>query len=369
MKRNNLYLVVAIVQLLFFCFHAIAYYGFVSAFELQGVSLFITKIIFFLGSLIFLAASLISHKFENVISRSLYKLSSVWLAVLFYAVFASGLYAIGLIFILFFQIPIVIEWFGIGLYGAASMVVLYGFYNASRIRIKRIRVAIPNLPEVWRGRTAVFVSDIHVGQVRGVSFVEKIVKIIQSINPDIVFIGGDLYDGVKVDEKSSIEPLQKLSSKFGTYFVTGNHEYISDSEKYTNPIKAAGIMVLDNEVVDIEGLKIIGVDYHDTVNEESFDAVLRKLSLDKAKPSILLKHTPFFIDTTEKYGINLQLSGHTHRGQLFPGNLVTKKMYKSFDYDLKNKGNLQVYTSSGVGTWGPPARVGTQSEVVHITFV
>jgi predicted MPP superfamily phosphohydrolase len=115
-------------------------------------------------------------------------------------------------------------------------------------------------------------------------------------------------------------------------------------------------------------IQIVGVDYRTTTNSDSYTKVLDSLHIDKNIPSILLKHTPMHIDIAEQAGISLQLSGHSHKAQMFPFSLLTRFIFKGFDYGLKRLNNMQVYTSSGVGTWGPPVRVGTKSEIVRIHF-
>ena len=133
-------------------------------------------------------------------------------------------------------------------------------------------------------------------------------------------------------------------------------------------IEAAGIRVLDNEVTDVEGVQIVGDDYLATSHNDAFVKALGSITLDADRPTILLKHVPIHLETAERAGIDLQLSGHTHRAQIFPLSLITKIIFRGYDYELKPLGNMQVLTTSGVGTWGPPLRVGSNSEIVVITF-
>ena len=125
--------------------------------------------------------------------------------------------------------------------------------------------------------------------------------------------------------------------------------------------------VLNNEKKEINGMQIVGVDYRDSLNRTKLEEMLKNL-IDKNKPSVLLKHAPFDLDITEKAGVNMELSGHTHRTQMWPLNFITQLVYKGYDYGLKSFGNMSVYTSDGVGTWGPPVRVGTNAEIVSIEF-
>jgi hypothetical protein len=224
------------------------------------------------------------------------------------------------------------------------------------------------------------VSDLHLGQVRGKHFAEKVCAEIKKLDPDIVFVGGDMYDGVLVRERDVVEPFgrllkhvsQRATPFLGIYFVTGNHEEFSDNSKYIEALRDAGIKVLNDEKIKIDDLQILGVDYKTTNTAEKFKNILDSIPLDPLKPSILIKHVPLHVEVAARKGISLQLSGHTHRAQVFPFSLLTPRMFKGFDYGLKTftgiGNNLQVLTSSGVGTWGPPLRIGTDSEVIVITF-
>lgn len=280
--------------------------------------------------------------------------------------FASLIYFIGVIILLQTNLSISQVVWGKTIFELIAIVSLYGFVNAHTIRTSQLRLSLPNLPLSWVGKRIVFMSDLHLGQVRGRMFANKIAKKTNALNPDIVFIGGDLFDGVKVNPEEIIKPLGQVSSQFGTYFVTGNHEYMGQCAQYITAIEGIGITVLKDEVVDIEGLQIIGVDYRDSTEGEAYDALFKLLTIDDEKPSILLKHTPFHIEIAERNGVSLQLSGHTHQAQMFPGNIITKRLFKGFDYGLKRWKRMGVYTSSGIGTWGPPMRVGTKSEIVVI---
>jgi predicted MPP superfamily phosphohydrolase len=212
------------------------------------------------------------------------------------------------------------------------------------------------------------VSDTHLGQVRNYGFARQIAAKVKDLRPDVVFIGGDLYDGVAVDLDRTIEPFSKISPPYGTYFITGNHEEFSDNTPYLQAVRRAGIRVLYNEKVDLDGLQIIGVDYRGSRREEDFRSILQSVGIDPHRPSILLKHAPFHLQVTREQGISLQLSGHTHRGQVFLFRWITAKVYRGYDYGLKWFGNVLVYTSSGAGTWGPPMRIDTIPEIVVIEF-
>ena len=236
-------------------------------------------------------------------------------------------------------------------------------------RVTRLNVHIEGLPAVWKGKTAVWVSDTHLGHVRNLGFARSIASLVESLNPDIVLIGGDLFDGVAADPDLLLQPFSRLSPRYGTFFVTGNHEEFSDSRRFVDAIRRSGIRVLQNEKVEVDGLQIVGVDYRDSRSEDSFRTILRKISIGQTRPTILLKHAPFHLRVAEEHGISLQLSGHTHHGQVFLFRFITQRVYQGYDYGLKRFGHLTVYTSSGAGTWGPPMRLDTKPEIVAITFL
>jgi uncharacterized protein len=254
------------------------------------------------------------------------------------------------------------------IFGAAACATVFGIVNARWIRVRRISVKLPNLPVAWRGRVAALVSDVHLGHVNGAAFMRRIVEKLKRLQPDIVFVPGDLYDGTRVDPTALAAPWKDFSPKFGTYFVTGNHEEFTDPRKYLEGITSAGVRVLNNERVVIDGLQVVGVDFSDTTREERFQSVLARTQVDRGQASILLSHAPHALNIAERAGISLQLSGHTHGGQIFPSTYFTKRIFGPFTYGLQQFGNLAVYTTCGVGTWGPPLRVGTNPEIVIIRF-
>jgi predicted MPP superfamily phosphohydrolase len=254
------------------------------------------------------------------------------------------------------------------LYGAAVVTGLYGVFNATWTRITRTTVRLANLPEAWRGRTAALISDLHLGHVRNGSFLRRMVAKILREKPDAIFIAGDLYDGTAIDAGRAAQPLRKLAAPHGVYFVAGNHEQFGDDSKYLHAIEAAGVRVLSNEKVEADGLQIIGVPYRHAVHDGHFASVLRGIGLDSDRASILLTHAPDNPKVAEAAGVSLQLSGHTHLGQFIPWSWMARRIYRQFVYGLSRIGKMQVFTSSGAGTWGPPLRLGSNPEIVMLQF-
>jgi len=339
-------------------------------FAIDGLMLFkVLKTGFFVFSLSLVFASLLASLFYNILVRVFYNIAVFWLGFFYFFVLASLI-----VWLVFGAAKVAGLDFNksalaIIVFGAAILAGVFGVLNASAIRVTQISVQLPNLPESWQGKKAVWVSDTHLGQVRGSGFAEKIVGLIKAQGPKIVFIGGDLFDGVAFDLDKLIKPFKDLSAAKGVYFITGNHEQFSDSAKYKEAVRRAGIKVLDNEMAEIDGLQIIGVDYQDAGKRDVFEEILKnRIKMDKFMPSILLKHTSLNLDIAQNAGISLQISGHSHQGQVFLFKYITQAVYKGYDFGLKNFGGMQVYTSSGAGTWGPPMRVDTKPEIVVINF-
>jgi hypothetical protein len=235
--------------------------------------------------------------------------------------------------------------------------------------VKNITVSIKNLPPEWKGKKVVQISDVHLGFIWSERFFKKLISDINSFHPEAVFITGDLFDGTgdKFDYVAS--DLSKLTAPRGTYFVTGNHETYFGVQKSYDLLKDSGVTVLRDEMKKVDGLQIVGVSYGERMeNKKVADTIQKMEGYDPNTPSILLYHEPSQIKEAKNVGINLQLSGHTHAGQIFPYRLITSLVYPGVDYGLHTDGDYSIYTTSGAGTWGPTMRVGTNSEIVVIRF-
>ncbi len=246
---------------------------------------------------------------------------------------------------------------------------IYGILNARHIRVIRLTIKLPHLPEFWQNKTAVLVSDLHLGHILREETAKKIVNKINSENPDIIFIPGDVFDGPHPGLAGLVEPLKNLKSNYGSYFCSGNHEFYAGMEECEQSLINVGVNILDDKKIEIEGLQLLGLAYHGGQTDQQAGQILSRLQIDSSKPSVLLKHIPTAIGVAAGHGISLQLSGHTHKAQVWPLNFIAKKIFKGFDYGLKRFGKMQVYTSSGVGTWGPPVRIFTKAEIIKIKFI
>jgi predicted MPP superfamily phosphohydrolase len=204
--------------------------------------------------------------------------------------------------------------------------------------------------------------------VRNGSFLRRMVAKILKEEPDAIFIAGDLYDGTAIDAGRAAKPLRELTAPQGVYFVAGNHEQFGDDSKYLRAVASAGVRVLSNEKVEADGLQIIGVPYRHAAHDGHLASVLQGIGVDRRRASILLTHAPDHPEVAEAAGVSLQLSGHTHVGQFIPWSWMARRIYRQFVYGLSRIGKMQVFTSSGAGTWGPPLRLGSNPEIVVLEF-
>ncbi len=316
----------------------------------------------------FVSAALLGFYFANRPVMLLYRIASVWLGFLNYFFLAAcccwltnaAMALLGLTA----NKPLLAD----ALYGLAVVVSIYGLVNARFIRVRRTPIQLEGLPACWRGRTALVVSDLHLGHVNGPGFSRRIVALAARLKPDLILIPGDLFDGGKADVEVLADPFRTLHPPFGTYFSTGNHDEFGDTSHYAKVLTSVGIRVLANEKATVEGLDIVGVNYGDSGYAIRLRAILDGMHLIRGRATILLNHVPNRLSIVEQAGISLQLSGHTHSGQIFPFTWPTRRAFGKFTSGLQRFGALQVYTSTGAGTWGPPMRVGTSSEVVLLTF-
>lgn len=329
---------------------------------------FALKIVVSILSVSFVTSSLLAQKYFNPLVRAFYTIAAVWLGLVnFFFLAACSLWLIyGVPLLLGFHLEkrnLATLCFGAGLFAGILALV-----NAAWPRVVRVTIKLPNLPASWRGRTAALVSDLHLGHVRNAGFLRRIVRKLSSLQPDVLFIPGDMFDGTAVDLGRLSKIWTEFSAPLGSYFIAGNHEQFFSYEKYFGAVTASGIRIVQNEKILLDGLQVVGVHYLDSKNMERFRSILAKAELDPNVASILLVHDPNVLSIAVEAGISLQLSGHTHRGQFFPFTKIVSRIYGIYAYGLHRFDNLQVYTSCGVGTWGPPMRLGSNPEIVMIRF-
>lgn len=250
-------------------------------------------------------------------------------------------------------------------------IIIYGTWNGRNSYIKNYEITINKDSLKIKDLNVIMVSDIHLGDLIENNRLKKMTEEINSLKPDVVFIAGDIVD-------SELQPFIKgkmaqqfsnIKSNYGVYASLGNHDLMGgNQDRITEELRNAGVTVLRDEAVTIDG-KFIVVGRDDiSINRigkqrRSLDEILK--NCNKSMPLLVLDHNPSSIRESEEAGADLQLSGHTHKGQFFPNNLITKGIFE-VDYGYLKRGNFNVIVSSGYGTWGPPIRIGSRSEIVNL---
>jgi predicted MPP superfamily phosphohydrolase len=251
----------------------------------------------------------------------------------------------------------------------------WGLYAVSRpVAIKRVDVALSNLPPAFAGFRIAQLTDIHVGPTIGKDFIDQLVASTNALQPDIVVITGDLVDGSVAHLGKFLGPLRDLKTRHGVYFVTGNHEYFSGADEWIAHLRGLGVIVLRNERVALErdgaAIDLAGIDDPSGPSfspDHGPDLARALAGRDLARPVILLAHQPRSIREAADHGVALQLSGHTHGGQIFPFNFLVK-LQQPFVAGLHRVRDTLIYVSPGTGYWGPPMRVGAPAEISDITL-
>jgi predicted MPP superfamily phosphohydrolase len=244
---------------------------------------------------------------------------------------------------------------------------VYGLWNVFNPRITQMQIKIANLPPEWRGKTLVQLSDIHLGLIHQAEFMQQIVEKTNAIHPDLIVITGDLFNGRDGNLESFLKPINQLQAPKGIFFVTGNHERFLGLREVFSLLLKTRINILDDQTVAIDGLQIVGLGYSSFSGETDIQKKIQSLpNFKKGLPSVLLYHTPTNTEQAKASGINLQLSGHTHKGQFFLVELFEWMIYKKYYYGLHQEGDFSIYTTSGLGTVGPPMRLNSHSEIVVI---
>ncbi|WP_054694249.1 metallophosphoesterase [Syntrophomonas palmitatica] len=329
-----------------------------------------------IASLLFPVSRWLSQLLPHEISKILITAASYWLGAMYYLFFiilALDLVRLADHFINFLPADFKTPHPGVAAVMCSILLVIfsYGTWNACHPRIIHYDLSINKKSSPLDKMRIVMVSDIHLGWIVGINRLNSMVNSINSLQPDLVLLAGDIVDeGADLEAQDEIPyTFSRITARYGTFAVPGNHEYISGQVYRVGKfLQDAGVTVLRDRYIEVDNaFYLVG---RDDLNRGGFSQKRRKdlrellQGLDsELLPVILIDHQPFKLEEADQAGVDLQFSGHTHLGQFFPNNLITHKLYEQ-DWGYLRKDRLQAIISCGYGTWGPPIRIGNRPEIV-----
>jgi len=339
------------------------------------------SLIFIFLSAIFIVAKIIEARHSSIITDILNIIGGFWLAFMLYGFIFFILSDITLLILKLTgiigsdSIPVFRKWSFLVTAGLSALLISAGFINAVMPVVREYNIKIDKPAGDIKTMRIAAVSDIHLGSIIRKRSIKKLSSMLKEINPDMVLLLGDIIDG-EIGPVLRGDLLQYFACpkcREGMYAIAGNHEYIGGGSRTIPYIESKGIRVLKDEMITLDGgIQLIGrVDKDASRFYGKSRKPLEELIklADTTKPVILMDHQPFHLEETVKYGIDLQLSGHTHNGQMWPLNYITGLIY-DVSYGYVRRGNTNIIVSSGYGLWGPRVRSGSRSEVllINITF-
>jgi predicted MPP superfamily phosphohydrolase len=303
------------------------------------------------------------RKAPSAFIQRAYQISALWLGIAINLSLAAALNWLleGLRAI--FHLPIPNPAFFAGTMAIATAYSIYGVWNAFSPKLTTYTTTIEGLPEHWHNKKLVHISDLHIGYIFGRQHLQRAVNRIRQIDPHMAAITGDLADSIQKDIPRQMAPLASLAREIPVLFAPGNH----DPRDMFHHLEKAGVTVLDDRAIRIEGLQIAGASCEPR-NSPPRPIATSIEGYQRGLPTILLKHIPSHIQASKDSGVHLQLSGHTHAGQQFPFSIIARRIYKRFNSGFHTIGNFSINISMGLGTWGPPMRTTTNPEITVITL-
>lgn len=335
------------------------YFGVESAARFYILFAFLT--IFMIGGIIAFTNSM------TVIGSILYSMAAISMGVMLYLLLSTMM-----VDVFHFIVKLQPRIYGLLAIGLTLLFSILGIWTASNLKVTKIDVPIKGLTAEIR---AMHMSDIHIGHCRGKKFLQKIVDKTNDQNPDVVFLTGDLFDGRAKLTEENLTPLKQLNMP--VFFVEGNHDKYTGASLIKQYLRNINVRVLENELTQFSELQIIGLnhmladtnstDMHATGERATIKNVLQNLDVEPSKPTVLLHHSPDGVQYANEKGVDLYLAGHTHAGQLFPINFIAGLLF-AYNKGLHNYNGTRIFVSAGAGTFGPPMRLGTKSEITLITL-
>jgi predicted MPP superfamily phosphohydrolase len=296
-------------------------------------------------------------------------IGSYWFAVLQYALLLLPITNLIVLVLSAAGLPTdsTVAWAGTIFLVVFGILFLYGTFNAYSPVIRTYSITIPKQTNQLSKLRIAMASDMHFGHLSGLAHLQRLVKGINELQPDIILLPGDIIDDDPEPfiRKKMGDVMSHLSAPLGVYGVLGNHEYYGRAiPAFVKEMNRIGVKILQDEIMEVnESFLLIGRKDKTDTNRQTIDQLMSTLTLDK--PVIMMDHQPAEIKQAEQAGVDLLLSGHTHRGQMAPNHLITKKMY-DLDWGYQTFNKLHAVVSSGFGFWGPPIRIGSRSEIVQI---
>ncbi|MGM0787053.1 MAG: metallophosphoesterase [Thermodesulfobacteriota bacterium] len=337
----------------------------------------------------FITAFSLIHWKENFWTVNWYRFAGTWTAFVIHCLAAVAAAWIVIIAARLAGVRLPSKAIGAAVVCVTLFLTAYGIWASYHPVVRQVTAKVATLPENWENSTIIHLSDIHLGHFYKSGFAGRITEAVNSLDPDLVLITGDILDGMGGPFSKNLEPLCGLSSKHGVFFVTGNHEHYVGIEKSLSILEKTPFRILNNEAVEINGLEIVGVSYPgiDDISQiknfrpEKTPGTVRismfhtPTEMGKDKKNMGQQHFAnyWMPDTSYKMNIktqaDLQLSGHTHHGQIFPVNLLTRLLYRGYDKGLKKINGTYLYVSAGTGSWGAPVRTTGRPEIAAIKLV
>ncbi|WP_353894192.1 metallophosphoesterase [Proteinivorax hydrogeniformans] len=337
--------------------------------------------IFWIIAYTYVISRVFNKIFPSITVRRAKKVGAYWLALLFYFMISFAVIDLTVFLVNFFRPgfsvwdnELFLFWFGAIFLVFITVIIIKGYKNASEIEVINYSIAIPKKNIDYDKLNIVAISDLHLGTIVDNRLLQKFVDEVNRLEPDIVVILGDIVDeDVRPFIQLKMEDtLAKISPKIGSFAVLGNHDYFGGGHKQiAESLERANIKVLVDEHVTVLDNFVIagrmdpaGAKY---CGKDQIPLNTWMKDVDFSNPVALLTHQPTKFDEAIQIGVDLQLSGHTHRGQLFPNNFLTKIAFENH-WGQYSKGEFTSIVTAGAGTWGPPIRTGHKSEIVQITL-